>query len=57
MLQLRSHTVVFLYERIPICLVPRNIAPNDFYVLFAGLNTLDIKIKKRKNLSDIELSA
>ena len=47
-LQLRSHTMVFLNEKMPICLVPRNIAPNDFFVLFAGLNTSEIEIEKRK---------
>jgi len=47
MLQLRSHTpMIFLNERMPICLVPPNIAPDDFYVMFAWLDTSEIEIFK-----------
>ena len=48
MMQLRSHTMVFLNETMPITLVPRDVAPSDFYVIFAGLNTSDIELEKKK---------
>ena len=48
MMQLRSHTMVFLNETMPITLVPRNVAPSDFYVMFAGLNKSDIELEKQK---------
>ena len=48
MMQLRSHTMVFLNETMPITLVPRHVAPSDFYVMFAGLNKSDIELEKQK---------
>ena len=50
MRQLRSHALVFANQTPAVNMVPRNLAPNEFFVLFAKFSDEEVAIRKKKIL-------